>query len=189
MQPPAFKMLTNTTKNNNKNIEKNNNKNNIIYKGKNPEPPGDYRPENKTSNFSTKKNLNYRWEEGLIFDPEIFLRKCEESYPKNVPHQEEHFPSDKTKYSSHSKVSSTSHTTSITTPITTPIVSSSSIKSTSITTSFSNSFSLKNLEKIILKSIEGRCIESFLRCKFYLKSIYSFSDEKCQLYSPDEKVC
>ena len=51
-----------------------------------------------------------------------------------------------------------------------------------------NSFASINFEKLILKAIEGRCLESFLRCKKYLKSIYSFSDEKCQAYSPDEKV-
>ena len=51
------------------------------------------------------------------------------------------------------------------------------------------SFPSINFEKIIFKSIEGRCFELFLRCKKYLKLVYSFSDEKCQAYSPDEKVC
>ena len=50
------------------------------------------------------------------------------------------------------------------------------------------SFSSINFEKIIFKAIEGRCFELFLRCKKYLKLVYSLSDEKCQAYSPDEKV-
>ena len=146
MQPPAFQMSKNLL---NKNNEKSVKKKNEFNDQNNSEFQKKSKNENKNSNFFQKKNSNGSWEDGLIFNPEIFSIKCREFLSGNVPSEsEEHSLKE------------------------IPDISFSSI----------------NFEKIIFKAIEGRCFELFLRCKKYLKLVYSLSDEKCQAYSPDEKV-
>ena len=155
----------------------------------------------KTESNSNKSELNTKsvskknststssWEEGLIFDPKIFEEKTKtflETFDsRNTKKRELNFENEN-ENEKEEEIEEKKNDDDI--DITSPLVLTiSTLKNTS--SSFS-SFSLSpyTFEKLIFTSFEGRCFESLLRVKSYLKNIYLLSDEKCQLFSPDEKV-
>ena len=235
MQPPAFSLTQNRNgvKTTNKNTEKNNkdtdkndkndrnnkdanNGKNNYSSRKTTEPT---RGSGQESPFpGVKKVFSSTWEDGLIFDPEKFLRKIEECSSrkseerssKNILRDDDvdlsspvdQFVKNKN-LNKNGNINqnqngnqneqktlplSTSLSTSISTIFSTSSTSSNSLLSSNFSVSELNIFNDINIENIILKSLEGRCIEAFLRCKIFLKSFYCLTDERCQAYSPDEKV-
>jgi hypothetical protein len=143
----------------------------------------------KKPNSGQKKNaVNSGSEDGLIFNPKNFEIQAEE-FLRNF-----HFSSEKTLKNQKEKIdlqpmTEEENNDNITPPkIITSFPLTSSSASSTTAASFSTSFSLLNFERIIFKSLEGRCLESLIRIKTYLKSVYSLSDEKCQSYCPDDKV-
>ena len=170
MQPPAFS-LTKTESNTDK-------------------------PELNTKSVFTKKSTSTStstWEEGLIFDPKIFEEKTksflETFHNRNTKKRELNFENEnekeeKAERREKKKENSLSNNDDDIDLISPTVLTINTSKNT--TSSFS--FSPYTFEKLIFTSFEGRCLESILRVKSYLKSIYLLSDEKCQLFSPDEKV-
>ena len=148
---------------------------------------------NTKSAFKKNSNSTSSWEEGLIFDPKIFEEKTksflETFHSRNTKKRELNFENEnenENEKEEKEEIEEKKNDDDI--DLTSPLVLTiSTLKNTS--SSFS-SFSLSpyTFEKLIFTSFEGRCFESLLRVKSYLKNIYLLSDEKCQLFSPDEKV-
>jgi hypothetical protein len=190
MQPPAFSVILSDKKNTKTNKTQNNEKELSINTEK--------EIDNKKLFLKKNKNnsLNNSWEDGLIFNPKIFqkntenflslknTRKEDNDDEKNenenciTPNTKKTITTSTTTSSSSQLRASTSTSTSTSISSSTPITSSSS----------SSSFSLLNYDRLIIKDIEGRCLETILRVKSFLKTVYQLSDEKCQSYNPDEKV-
>ena len=198
MQPPAFSVILNDKKNTKTNKIQNNEKELLINTEK--------EIDNKKLFLKKNKNisLNNLWEDGLIFDPKIFQKKTENFLLlKNLRSEENN---DREKNENENNICVTpSKKKIITTSTTTSSSSSSQLRASTLTStssstsisssspsvtssSSSSSFSLLNYDRLIMKDIEGRCLETILRVKSFLKTVYQLSDEKCQSYNPDEKV-
>ena len=192
MQPPAFSVILSDKKNTKTNKTQNNEKELSI----NTEREID----NKKLFLKKNKNnsSNNLWEDGLIFNPKIFQKNTENFLLKNevnndkeknenetknddcvTPNKKKIITTSTTSSSSSSSQLRASSSTSTSIPSSSPSITSSSS---------SSSFSLLNYDRLIIKDIEGRCLETILRVKSFLKTVYQLSDEKCQSYNPDEKV-
>jgi hypothetical protein len=201
MQPPAFIFISKNSKdeNNYGKKEKEKGKETVLKNNKNGNggdtvvgATSDFNQIVKKQNSGQKKNaVNSGSEDGLIFNPKNFEIQAEE-FLKNF-----HFSTEKnqnTQKNQKEKINLLSSIDeekddNITPPkIITSFPITTSSASSSYSTSFSTSFSLLNFERIVFKSLEGRCLESLIRIKAYLKSVYSLSDDKCQSYCPDDKV-